>query len=141
MNWTHLIIHHSASHDNKEGMDYDSVMKYHIESNNWSDIGYHAVVEMIENKAVVLLGRPLDKTGSHASGWNKKAVGICFLGNYEEYEVPKIMIDEAIKRFIKPITKIFDIPKVNIIGHKDTKATLCPGKHLYKQIDYIRSKV
>ena len=66
--FTHIIIHHSASKDNKTTMSYDDIVNYHVLQNGWRDIGYHFVVEKIENKAVVLVGRGLDQSGTRLPG-------------------------------------------------------------------------
>lgn len=129
---THVVIHHSARPD---GLTLDSagIERYHVETLGWRDIGYHLIVEMFDGRPVAMLGRPLDWAGAHANvaDWNRKSVGVCFVGNYSEQE-PSIELLSEGARHIAAICKLLAIyPETGnaIVGHRDLKATECPGKH------------
>lgn len=135
----HIIIHHSAS---KDGNAYDAltIREMHL-GKGWSDVGYHALVEQVDDEFIVTLGRPLNIMGAHAKGFNERSIGICFIGNYHEYAPNELMIDEAVKRFIGPVSLLLNIHPSRILPHKavGTTATVCPGK--YFPLPYLQDKV
>ena len=123
--WTHVVIHHSASVDSDE-LQIDNFRRWH-KQRGWRDIGYHAVIERVEGQYECLFGRPITMTGSHAKRWNRKALGVVFAGNYMDEGPTDEMLRVAVYRVIRPWLVAFSIHKNNIIGHRDTKATDCPG--------------
>jgi len=131
--WTHIGIHHSLSTDGTV-FNWRAIRNWHINENGWSDVGYHYGIELIDNTYEVLVGRPLHLPGAHIKegGMNKKAIAICFVGNYDEKAPPVEMIDVACTRLIIPLMKIFDIGQDKIIFHRD-KAPYksCPG-HMFQ---------
>ncbi len=140
MNWRYLLIHHSASPDH-EGLDFDNIRNYHLNVNNWRDIGYHFLIEQAEGMPIVVQGRPLTESGAHCPGWNSKAIGVCLMGNYEVDTVPDALLNTLVERVLYPQCAIWDIPSDNIHGHRDHRATACPGKNLYDMIPQIKIMV
>ena len=128
--WTHIAIHHSLTADGAV-FNWRAIRNWHINQNGWSDIGYHYGVELIDNTYEVLIGRPLHLAGAHIKEdrMNKKAIGICCVGNYDHIAPSSDMIDVLCTRLIIPLMKIFDIDQKNIIFHRD-KASYksCPGE-------------
>lgn len=133
--WQFLIVHHSATKD-QDGVDTAAFRRYHTETKEWSDIGYHFVVEEINGIYQALIGRPLNLFGSHApniepvSGlsFNRVGIGICLAGNFSNVPPSQEMLEVAATRVCIPLMQTFGIPKHNVIGHRDTgKKTECPG--------------
>lgn len=139
-NWTHVLIHHSASPDH-DGLDFDEIRKYHLNVNNWQDIGYHFLMEQADGMVIVVQGRPLTMTGAHSPGMNDKAIGVCVVGNFEITEPSPTIIEALVDRVLVPQCRIWNIPAVNIHGHRDHRKTLCPGEHLYNALPAIRIMV
>ena len=97
-----LIIHCS---DTEEGT-VQSIRRYHIEHNGWSDIGYHYV---IYKDGSIHSGRPECVVGAHCYGFNKDSIGICLIGKHdfskEQFETLRFMVSE-LKTKYKSITEV-----------------------------------
>jgi len=55
------------------------VRRWHMEERNWSDIGYHY---LIDRDGTVVEGRPLDRVGAHVKDHNTGTVGISLFGGH-----------------------------------------------------------
>lgn len=124
MNWTHVLIHHSASSDT-DGQDSETFRRNHL-AKGWRDIGYHAVAEKVHGRYVVISGRSTGWEGSHCPGMNKLALGLCLAGNYSVTKPPKELLEVA-AAFVAGWCDAWRIPTDNVHGHRDHRATECPG--------------
>ena len=126
-NWEYIIIHHSATIDSS-AYSWDAIKKYHVEINKWSDIGYHGGIELVGEEYKLLAGRPLNMKGAHCKdgSMNDRALGFCFVGNYDIIE-PTISMLIIASHQIKSWMDIFHIPVENIKGHRDYSIKSCPG--------------
>lgn len=121
-----IVIHHSLTKDS-ETVSWGAIRRYHMETLGWSDIGYHAGVELVRNDYEVLMGRMWDEAGAHTRGQNHDSLGICFIGNYDLEKPPEKMLVEGGK-LIALWMKLFDILLEEIYTHHhfaDYKT--CPG--------------
>lgn len=131
--WTDIMVHHSATVDSGT-LSAAAIIKYHKEVRGWQDVGYHALVEYVSGSVVCMYGRPLTLAGAHClGGWNSKALGICFIGDYSNAAPTKRMLSEAVKRIIRPWMRTFDISKSHIWAHRDKWDTACPGRYFDMQ--------
>lgn len=141
MNPRYIIIHHSASPQNTA---WESVNSWHkgrgfpISSLGFY-IGYHWLIGI----DYVKQARATDEIGAHAYGWNDKSIGICLTGNYEEDLKPTQYQEEKLYKIIRDMMREYNIPESNILLHRDTKATACPGKHITKEyiLELIKPKM
>ena len=131
--WTHIVLHHSGTAAN----DAASMGKYHRETLGWQNgLGYDFVVGngtrsgdgQIE--VSTRWRRQIDGAHCKASGMNRRAIGICFVGNFEiEHGLSdaQILAGTALIRYL---TERFSIPPENILGHGEVPGanTLCPGR-------------
>jgi hypothetical protein len=133
---THIMIHHSLTPDG-EKVSWPAIEKYHIETNKWLDIGYHAGVEVVTNnielyeyKYQALIGRPLYALAAACpqKNMNVMALHVCCIGNFDLGPAPKEMLEVLLKRIIIPWSEQFSIPAQNWIGHRDANPNkTCPG--------------
>lgn len=115
-----IVLHHSASGNN---LTPEQIHAEHIKK-GWAGIGYHFV---IAHDGKVYTGRPITAVGSNVENQNAHIIGICFVGNFEiNGNVPTAA---QIKSGIELINYLNKIKKFNVKGHKDYKATACPGKN------------
>lgn len=79
--------------------------------------------------------------GAHTAGRNSISYGFSFIGNYEREQPTWAQLAAAgylirvlqFTGFIVP-----ELHKVTIQGHRETKATACPGANLAPRMDAIR---
>ena len=117
--WQGVVLHHSETDDDGMRSDFESIRRYHKETNKWSEIGYHFLIEVSGNKLVVKLGRPLHVAGSHCFAYNQHFIGICCVGNFDHYKPA-----EPIWQFCLEVTKmlmdLYNIKKNRVLGHRET---------------------
>lgn len=127
LNPKYIIVHHTAT--SRDRTTFDAVKKYHIQTNGWTDIGYHFFIEAHQ----MLIGRPRNVAGCHckADGMNFKSLGVAVTGNFEK-EYPTNRQLDMLKETLDNLRKEFNIPEENVLGHKEAKGakTVCPGKNL-----------
>ncbi len=83
IDWQGIIIHHSATADGPVLSSYDAIRKYHLEK-GWVDIGYHFVIEYVDNVLTLRPGRSLNSPGAHTEGKNRTHIGICIVGDFDK---------------------------------------------------------
>ena len=157
LNALHLVIHHSQAKDGKT-YDWPAIRTYHMSYRKdgniitqaqyeeyvrrqissglekpWSDIGYHAGVELVDGQYRWNIGRSLKKIGAHANGFNQQSFGVCFIGNYDQAAPPMALWDFAAPTILD-LMRWFVIPIKEVIGHREVyerlgqvQAKTCPG--------------
>lgn len=152
MNPTHIVIHNSATKDSGS-VSWGAIRKYHMAyvyrgriiteetakilmgrgervKKPWSDIGYHFGIELVGDNYEILAGRMPNKQGAHcrAAGMNRKAIGICCVGDYDGKQPPFEML-QKLEELVKYLMGVYGIPKCNIIGHGEVEPRkTCPGR-------------
>lgn len=145
-----IIIHHSLTEDGKV-VDVQAIRRYHMSyayngfvishekalvlmaegktvKKPWSDIGYHFIVERINNSYEVLMGRMPDRRGAHCKGENSRSIGICFTGNFDDDPPPPEQWALGV-RLCKWIVLNFSLFPSSIHGHREFNTNkTCPGK-------------
>jgi len=152
----YIVLHCSAT---KDGVvqDTESIRKWHMgligspdpKSSNYnkyiakpmSDIGYHGIIERINNILTFIPGRSLSKEGGHCLGLNEKGLGICVIGSFDKKPPDEEQL-EMLVRICKNFMKYYCIPPRKVIGHWESfillgraktkeeawKIKTCPGK-------------
>jgi hypothetical protein len=124
----YIILHHSFTKDN-EVVNWSAIREYHTMKLGWIDIGYHFGIEKIGGYYQVLTGRPLGTVGAHTKefGMNHKSIGICFIGNYNNENVPDAMYDVGIN-LIAGLCRSTICEKSKIFLHNEYNTNkTCPG--------------
>ena len=124
-----IIAHHSLTKDSAT-VSWGAIRKYHTQTLGWSDIGYHAGVELVKSGAdlyfEVLMGRMWDIPGAHTRGHNNDSLGICFIGNFDNYfPEQKLLMTGA--KVISLWLKLFDLKIEDIYPHNHFAQKSCPG--------------
>lgn len=125
-----ITVHNSATRDSGT-VSWGAIRKYHTETLGWSDIGYHAGVELVKSGNElyyeILMGRMWDRQGAHVRGHNQDNLGICFIGDFDLREPPQAQLIAGAK-IIALWMKLFDIPIEEIYTHRRFDPTkTCPG--------------
>lgn len=159
-NRTEVFIHHTVIVDNdatvNEWESRDEVTArlrqlQTIRPDLGLDVPYNFVAFCMADGDLLLgEGRGLGRTGSHTAGHNRSALGIAFEGNFELEPLP-VHFDaqlDALAGWLRELrddhgfselgTVQPDDPQRQVFGHRDVKATACPGDHLFARLRRIR---
>nr|AXS59127.1 peptidoglycan recognition protein SD2 [Leguminivora glycinivorella] len=131
----YIIIHHS---DTPGCEDFDSCSKrirsiqnHHMDVNGWDDIGYNI---LIGGDGGMYEGRELHIRGAHSPDYNNRSVGICFIGDFQS-KLPNSKAINTAKQLITLFKNgIVLTSNYTLLGHRQTRATDCPGDALYNEI-------
>ncbi|SMB95291.1 N-acetylmuramoyl-L-alanine amidase [Desulfonispora thiosulfatigenes DSM 11270] len=115
-----IILHHSAT----DGGTFESIKRYHMQTNGWRDIGYHY---LIEQDGSLHKGRAENDTGAHCKEQrcNFTSLGICLVGNFDKYEPNQKQLD-TLDKLLKDIFNRYG--KLSIYTHNHFAGyKTCPG--------------
>jgi len=111
---------------------------YHMDTLGWLDLGYSFVVD--PSSLTVYEARGAGVQGGHTSGHNTSGHGVCVMGNYETKEPTPELIHLLAELAEYGRREGWWSCTGYTGGHKDTKPTKCPGKHLYAAIRDINKR-
>lgn len=132
---TDLIVVHHTGNPTDDDLSAEQIHRAHVNM-GWAGIGYHYV---IRKDGTVEAGRPVDKVGAHAYGFNSRSVGIMVCGNFDIGVPTKAQLN-TLPMLIAELCKKYNLiaSKDVVVGHRDLMATQCPGDNLYAEMDTIR---
>jgi len=161
MTWPHEyapvkkeILHHTvtSNSDQDPAATVRAIYYDHAVTRQFGDIGYNYLIDQQGRIYEGRSGGP-GVIGGHALGWNTGSVGISALGNFEVVDLNAssyaafvdLMTSLAVTNNIDPngsdyfvhysgSTPVGGYP-ANILGHRDTYATACPGEYLYRHLN------
>ena len=137
--WSAIVWHHSATPDGHNN-DWSAIRRYHIEVKGWRTIGYHWGLERENGVIVVREGRPLSWEGGHCVGWNKIALGICIVGNFDIALPDADILDAAVGLGKKIMASYPAITPMRNFYHRQFASKTCPGR-MFPELDYFRERL
>ena len=144
-NIKYIILHHSATDYQKDKDDIDGKLigrticdraqeKWKKEFSDYK-CDYHFI---IGHTGEVFNGQPVEEPSWHCTNYqaNLASIGICFLGNFENIEMPIEQFNAGVK-LVKDLMKQYNVPLASVLRHKDivsdithrANSTECPGKN------------
>jgi N-acetyl-anhydromuramyl-L-alanine amidase AmpD len=133
-----LTVHHSGEEGDVIEDPIEALRHFeriHKQAKGWACIGYHFV---IARDGRVFEGRPLKYQGAHAVGDNNIGnIGVCLIGDFDKGPVPPAQ-KAALIDVLDRLTKQYGIEKSQIFGHREFKATDCPGRYLMAIVEQYR---
>ncbi|MFW6107570.1 MAG: N-acetylmuramoyl-L-alanine amidase [bacterium] len=131
--WTHIVIHHSGT----DAGDAASFDRYHRKLGWARGLGYDFVIGngTRTGDGQIEVGErwkaQLDGAHCRAAGMNRRAIGICFVGDFEKTSGPTDAQLAAGQALVGYLARRLDIPPRNVLGHGQVPGahTDCPGKH------------
>ncbi|XP_012262798.2 peptidoglycan-recognition protein 2-like [Athalia rosae] len=131
----YVVIHHTAGRSCTQFSEcaqaVADIQAQHMSGNGWHDIGY---TFLIGGDGNVYEGSGWTREGAHTLGYNKKSVGIAFMGSYQDNNASQSMMDAAHKLIACGKEKGVLRSSVRVIGARQAGATISPGLALYNQI-------
>lgn len=123
MNWKsikaveYIVIHCAATKANQD-IGVEDIAKWHRER-GWFDVGYHYV---IRRDGTVETGRPKDRPGAHARGYNHLSLGICLAGGVaKDGRTPEDNFTP--EQYASLETLVINLknefPRATVLGHRD----------------------
>jgi N-acetylmuramoyl-L-alanine amidase len=113
-----IVVHHTASSVAWTVEDLDREHK----ARGWSGVGYHFVVTA---DGVARRARPEDLQGAHCAGYNHLSLGVCLVGNFEEYAPPEAQLAAAADLVRWLLSRY---PGARLVPHRELRPTQCPGR-------------
>lgn len=148
-----ILVHHTAtsnSTDYSQAHAYAlarSIQDYHMDVNGWSDTGQHFT---ISRGGYAMEGRHYSLStlnagsgmvvGAHCPGQNDQAIGIENEGTYTSV-APTSALYNKLVALCAYICDQYNISATQIYGHRDFRATACPGDVLYSMLPQLRTDV
>ena len=129
-----VVVHHSAS--GRDVTTREMIKKWHL-THGYSDIGYHYI---ITGDGKLHVGRPAEKIGAHALGYNTNSLGVCLTGNFETEEPSEAQINTLIQ-VLATLCKRHELTTDQIKGHNLLNQTACPGKNLISKFAIIKKAI
>jgi N-acetylmuramoyl-L-alanine amidase len=134
---TFIILHHSLTKDGA-AVDWHAIRKYHVETNGWSDCGYHYGVERAGEDVKIFQGRPILIPGAHTKdgGFNARSIGVCLVGNFDLAPPPADQWGMGL-RLVRALIRLTGIERSAVIGHWEAQRVAgvpegrrksCPGR-------------
>jgi len=150
------FVHHTADRNDYTRAQVPAMIRsmyaYHVKSRGWCDLGYNFLVDKFGRAWEGRYGgKQLPVLGAHTGGFNSNSFGVSLIGNYET-TAPSAQILEMTARIIawkldanyrSPLgTVVLAGTKLNTVsGHRDTKATACPGDNVYSKLSWLRQRI
>ncbi|MBT0994622.1 N-acetylmuramoyl-L-alanine amidase [Cellulomonas sp. DKR-3] len=152
------FVHHTAGSNSYSAAEVPaiirSIYRYHVVSRGWDDIGYNFLVDRfgrIWEGAYGGVGRPV--VGAHTKSYNSSSFAMSAIGDFTSVVPSSKVLDaySALFAWKLGLSGVWDAQGTShytypgsrdqrtIAGHRDTKATACPGQMLYDRLGTIRS--
>ena len=112
----YLVVHHSDSGD----VSAKTIDEWH-RSRGFVGIGYHYVIRA---DGSIEQGRPSNKVGAHAQGFNQRSLGVVLAGDFTE-AVPSPAQFDALVSLLRSLKGQY--PAAQVVRHRDLMSTSCPG--------------
>ena len=134
--WKYLVVHHTASEKgNVESINEEHQKKKDAKGTPWLGIGYHFLIGngngMPDGEIESTFRWKGQLQGAHAGSsdpvYNQQGIGICLVGNFENH-APSDSQLASLKKLVRSLKGTYRISSKNVIGHRDVRATECPGK-------------
>lgn len=115
-----MVIHCAATPAGAVFTSAD-IRQWHL-ARGFNNIGYHYVILL---DGTLETGRPLEKAGAHAQGFNTASIGVCYVGGMLNGKAHDTRT-EAQKTTLRTLVDLFKsvYPNMIVCGHRDLSVDL-----------------
>ncbi len=149
------FVHHTADRNNYTRAQVPAMIRsmyaYHVKSRGWCDLGYNFLVDRFgrafEGRAG---GWQLPVLGAHTGAYNANSFGVSLIGNFDKVAPGPATLETTARIIAWKLDANYRAPLGSVVlgrkklptisGHRDTKATACPGKNLYSKLPWLRQR-
>ena len=139
----YIVVHCTATPEG-QAKTVEQIRAEH-KKQGWSDIGYHYVVTL---DGRVQLGRDVDISGSHVSGYNSHSIGVVYVGGLENrpgvpYKELKAKDTRTQAQKAALLSLLLDLrklyPTAKILGHRDFPGVAkdCPSFNAQREYNKV----
>lgn len=130
--WQFIIIHHSATFvGGAKRFDREHRQR------GFDELGYDFVIgngtDTRDGQIEVGPRWPIQKWGAHDGTpderFNNYGIGICLVGNFNIQHPSRAQL-QSLAKLVAYLQATYHIPPNEILGHRDTKPTDCPGRNV-----------
>lgn len=111
------------------------MQKFHMQTQKYGDIGYNF---MIGCDGEVYEGRGFNVVGAHTLTYNRKSLGIAFIGDFRTKSVPLESLERCKALLQKGVTEGYIVPNYKIFGQCDVQDNASPGHMLHKELHRLQ---
>ena len=124
----------------QEGLDeMRFIQDFHQSGRGWQDIGYHFCMD---DAGRLYEGVPTDFRGTHTGGNNTGNLGVCLFGNFDiAGESPTQASLDSLVSTWSWLAFNYGVNPDSLYGHRDYKATACPGENFYPELPEMRNGI
>jgi hypothetical protein len=120
-----IVIHHSSTRDT-DSISYNAIRKYHVETMDWDEIGYHYIIESTKTGVNIFTGRGVQYEGAHTLGRNNM-IGICVVGDYDSVSPTNAHVEALVRVLVAQLAMFPTLTLDDIHYHNETAPKTCPG--------------
>ncbi len=137
----HVTQHHTAGTQPESLEESVAELRFiqnlHQEGRGWSDIGYHFLIDAAGR---IFQGRPETVIGAHTAYNNDGNVGVALMGYHHPPRNDPVTPQQmaSLKRLGGWILGAFTIAPDKYRGHRELRATVCPGDLLHPRLAELR---
>ncbi|XP_067891832.1 peptidoglycan recognition protein 1-like [Heterodontus francisci] len=132
---TYAVIHHTDGNRcfNMAACkkQLQNIQHYHMVTRGWCDIGYNFLIGEDGN---IYEGRGWTKMGAHTRGYNHVSLGISIMGNFTSVAPNSHALNAAQSLIQCSASRGYLSSRYILKGHRQLRATECPGNKLYEII-------
>ena len=137
-----ITVHHTAElpamSERSDAELVKGVQRFHQDDRGWADIGYHY---LLGRDGRVYEGRELHVQGAHAGGGNNvENLGVSVIGDFSS-GLPTKQTMAALERFLVHQMARHEVGADQLFGHREFKATACPGDALFTWLESYRARL
>jgi hypothetical protein len=122
-----IVIHHSATRDT-DSISFNAIRRFHIETMNWDEMGYHDLIEETASGIMLFSGRGVQYEGAHTLGRNDM-LGTCVVGNYDVQTPSNAHIEVLVRSLVAKLAMYPHLGVDDIHYHNETSPKTCPGRN------------
>ena len=132
--WRFVVLHHTASSGGSVESIHQEHLKRTTDGQSWLGIGYHFVIGngrgMVDGAVEPTFRWKQQLQGAHAGvkQYNQQGIGVVLVGDFSKTRPTAAQLT-AVRRLVTALRTEYMMPANRIVGHRDIKATACPGKN------------